>query len=249
MDIITRNKGFVVFIKPKSEKLHDVPSPSICWVLGGAGGFLLGYLIEGTAETYKSQQFLNDVAMRFCQTYGAELVDTPTTEPIIDNGLRYELSTLTEGLESLKRRAATFPESKRAYGEKEDRLFWLAKEFCEQRLKIGNERFTEFDIKQVILAAGGAYSEAKAKAKSIYNYYQKNGFTASKRTFKMSREKHMRKINEERKNKAKAAVLSAVTSMQFLNEKISAQRVANNARVGKTTAAKYIKELKEEGLM
>lgn len=249
MNIIPRNQGFVVLINADSTRLHDIPSPSIFWTLSGKSGFILCYLIEDEAETYKSRQYLNDVAMRFCKEYGAEIVDAPLTPPSVESGLRYELSKLAEGLASLKRQSSTFPESKRVYTGKDDRLFWLAKEFCEQRLKIDNERFTEFDIKQVILAAGGTFSEAKAKAKAIYNYYKNNGFTASKRTFKMTREKHMKKVNEERKNKAKAAVLSAVTSMNFLNEKISSRRVANNAGVSKSTAAKYIKELKDEGLM
>jgi hypothetical protein len=99
------------------------------------------------------------------------------------------------------------------------------------------------------LAADGTYSEARCKAKSIYNWYKERDFRPSKRVHEMSRSENAKKQAAAKAQKAKAAVLSAYTSMQFLGEKITTTGVAEAANVTRKTAGKYIKELKEEGLV
>lgn len=252
MDIITQNPDFarIAFaFNAQNAKINQIPSPTAFWLLGGSkSGFLVAYDLWGDFTHKKPALYINDVILRYAQTYNCEPVSAPATTPAQDNGRRYDLGEIAKGLESLKRRAATFPETKRVYTGKEDALFWTAKEFCEMTIRRGDS-FTEFDLRQVILLAGGTYSEAKAKAKAIYAWYAKRGFKGSARVFEMSRSEHMKKVNEERKNKAKAAVLSVVTSMRFLGEKVTSGTVAKTAQVGRTTAAKYLKELKEEGLI
>lgn len=222
-----------------------MPPPTRIWITNR--GYIVQYDLNGYFATHTALRFLNDVISRFCLTFGAEYLDfTPQTEPDTDNGQKIELKDLAQNLEKLKRRVATF--SKGNQINCQDPLFGKADEWCRMKMRV-KEPFTKGDIAEIIRQAGGTPSECRCKSKSMYNWYKERGFKLSKRTHEMSRKENMKKVNEERKQKAKAAVLSAATSMKFLGEKITSGTVAKNAGVGRTTAAKYLKELKEEGMI
>lgn len=222
------------------------------WLIRGSrGGYLVSYDIDGSISEKRASQasYFADVAKRYVLTYLCEQIDSePFTDALIDNERRYDLRQIAKNLKSLKRRANTFHESKRVYSSADDQLFWIAKEYCEITLKKGLD-IDEFQIRQVILRAGGTYAEAKAKAKSIYRWYKERNFKTSSRTHEMSRAENARKQAKNKANKAKASVLSAYTSMSFLNEKTTAIAIAENANVTRKTASKYLKELKADGLI
>lgn len=54
-------------------------------------------------------------------------------------------------------------------------------------------------------------------------------------------------LNKSKRNKA--SVLSVVSSMKFLNEKVTAVAVAKNCDLSRQVCSKYIKELRSEGLI
>lgn len=253
MSIIAKRPQFtrVGFVfNRENEHIHNIPAPTALWLLGGSkGGLIVVYELLGEFSTKKPALYLNDVIKRYMQTYDClHTNNVPITMPHFDNGVRYDLGEISKGLESLKARASAFPDTKRVYTGKEDRLFWTAKEFCEMSIR-RKQVFTEFDIKQVILLSGGTYSEAKAKSKSIYNWYESRGFKGSERVFEMSREENAKKQAQALADKTRAHVRSVAMTFKNLNQKITAVAVAEAAQVSRPTASKYLKELREEGLI
>jgi len=87
------------------------------------------------------------------------------------------------------------------------------------------------------------------------NYTSKKNFTEYKRKTKndkeleMTRKQHITKINKLRAIDKKKKVEQAVESLKFLQEKITIRKVAEFAKVSKSTAEKYLKELKEQGII
>lgn len=221
------------------------------FITGQNGGWLVSYDIEGPVNARNSSQggYLSDIGLRFVQTFNAILMASePFTAALVDNGRRYDLSEVARNLQSLKNRSATFQESKRLYTGKDDRLFWTAKEWCEITLKRGLQ-ISEFEIKQVILFAGGTYSEAKAKAKSIYHWYKENNFRTSSRIHTMTRAEAAKNATKIKIEKNRSAVESAITSMKLFQEKITALKVAEITGISRQTCSKYLKELKSEGFI
>jgi len=65
----------------------------------------------------------------------------------------------------------------------------------------------------------------------------------------MNRTQNALKQSKKKSKKNKASVLSVVRSMTFLNEKITAIEVAKNCSLSRQVCSKYLKELREEGLL
>lgn len=246
MDIIPTKTHCVTFqFSGYPDNGYTMPRPTRIWLTNR--GYIVQYDLNGYFATLTALKFLNDVISRFCLTFGAKYLDfNPETEPDTDNGLTIELKELANGLEKLKRRVATFSKGNQIHCQ--DRLFGIADEWCQMKMRV-KEPFTELDIKEIIRQAGGTPSECKCKAKSMFRYYRKNGFKPNKRTHEMSRSENAKKQAAAKAQKAKAAVLSTYTSMQFLGEKTTVTAVSKNAGVDRKTAGKYLKELKEEGLI
>lgn len=232
--------------------MGEIPEPTRMWFITGKnGGWLVSYDIEGPVNARNKSQgnYLSDIGLRFVQTFNAILMASePFTDAMVDNGRRYDLSEVAKNLQSLKNRSATFQESKRLYTGKEDRLFWTAKEWCEITLKRGLQ-ISEFEIKQVILFAGGTYSEAKAKAKSIYGWYKENNFRTSSRVHEMTRVENAKKQAQEIAKRTREKVRTVAITFVNLNQKITAKAVGEAAQVDQRTASKYLKEMKNEGLI
>lgn len=246
--IITQSTDFARLgfkFTARNDQITQIPSPTLMWVLSGqAGGFIVAYDLWGDFSYKKPRQYINDVLKRYEQTYNCIATQCPATTPDSDNGRRYDLSEIARGLESLKTRCAAFPETKRVYTGREDRLFWTAKEHCEMTIRRGG-RFTEFDLKQIILLAGGSYSQAKAKGKAIYKWYKRRGFQGSQRVHTMTREEAARNATKQVVSKNKTAIESAVTSMKLFQEKITAVKVAEITGISRQTCSKYLKEMKK----
>ena len=252
MNIITQNRDFArvgfVFNK-QNDNVNKIPSPTLLWLLKGSqGGFLVAYDFWGDFTYKKPSVFLNDVIKRYEQTFSCLASSCPATSPDVNNGRRYDLKEIAKNLESLKARCAAFPETKRVYTGREDRLFWTAKEHCEMTLR-RKQVFTEFDIKQIILLAGGSYSEAKAKSKAIFRWYEERDFKGSARVHEMGRHDNARKQAKALAERTRAHVRSVTQTFINLNEKVTAVAVGEAAQVSRNTATKYLKEMKEEGLI
>lgn len=92
----------------------------------------------------------------------------------------------------------------------------------------------KYYMKRKIMIGIGKYENWTPEMKRIYmrNYLKEKG-----------KIKHHR---EEKKEINKNKILQAIYKLRSEKKKISARKVAEIAKIGKTTAAKYIKELKED---
>ena len=128
----------------------------------------------------------------------------------------------------------------------------------------GKEAFTYDYMEKIgelaydIIGSKKGWSTIKAKAKSIYNWvienyepprwnYQRK--TKDDKELLMTRRENIIKINKLRAIDKKKKVEQAIESLKFLNERISVRKVAEYAKISTKTAQKYLKELKEEGLI
>jgi len=128
----------------------------------------------------------------------------------------------------------------------------------------GKEAFTYDYMEKIgelaydIIGSKKGWSTIKAKAKSIYNWVMENyepprwnyqRKTKDDKELLMTRREHIIKINKLRAIDKKKKVEQAIESLKFLNERISVRKVAEYANISTKTAQKYLKELKEEGVI
>ena len=238
------NLSTLSFIFSEISGLSKLPTPTRIYLINR--GCVIEYDLNCYFGTTKGQEFYTDAVKRFCLTYGCKQNAVRMSQDAHqDNGLSYELSEITKELVSLKRRFTELPQAARAF---EDEKFWQAKIWCEREI-LDSGLFTYNALERFLLSLVGERSTARAKAKSIFNWYVKRDFKPSKRTHQMSRTEHIKKVNEQRKASAKEAVLKVAETFKFLNQKMTAKAVGEAARLDQRTASKYLKELKAEGLI
>jgi len=61
--------------------------------------------------------------------------------------------------------------------------------------------------------------------------------------------KNLKKYNEQKMNETKEKVYKAIEELKAKNEKVTIMKVKELAKVSKTSASKYIKQAKEEGII
>jgi response regulator of citrate/malate metabolism len=95
-----------------------------------------------------------------------------------------------------------------------------------------------------------------AKAKAIYNWvmenYQNRWNYKRKLTdkeYEMTRREHIIKVNKQKAKKTKEKVYKAIKLLKEKNEKISVRKVMKEAKVSKSSAEKYLKQAREEGII
>jgi len=79
-----------------------------------------------------------------------------------------------------------------------------------------------------------------------WNYKRK---TKTNKDYEMTRKDNITKINKLRAIDRQKKVEQAVESLKFLNERISVRKVAEYAKISTKTAQKYLKELREKGVI
>ena len=137
-----------------------------------------------------------------------------------------------------------------------DRVFYAIKNKCEQIInEQGEGRIVAYSVIE-----GFAFSyfidhtkdksTLRAKCRSIWNWYDNRGWTIPRRQRKtkteeelfMTRSENANRLNEKRKNEAKAKVKGAIESLKFIGEKTSVRKIAEYANISTATARKYYKE-------
>ena len=130
----------------------------------------------------------------------------------------------------------------------------LSREYLEQIGEIGNE----------VLGKTKDFSTIRAKAKAIYewvidkyvskelenvnnwNYVRK---TSNNEELKMTRQEIALKNTKMRAKQTKEKVYQAIKKLKNENEKVTIKNIIIVANVGYTSAQKYLKQAKEEGLI
>ena len=98
-------------------------------------------------------------------------------------------------------------------------------------------------------------STLKAKCRSIWNWYEERGWKNTrylnyekkgKEEVMATRQEQIVKARAALQQQKKEKVYKAIAGLQFFQEKLSARSVAAAAGVAVNTAAKYLKEYKQE---
>ncbi len=92
-------------------------------------------------------------------------------------------------------------------------------------------------------------STIRAKCRSVWNYYEQRDFKLKEyqrkftdEEYLMTRQENIKIINEKKKKVTEGKILGAITSLEFMNEKINATNIAKYAGISRPTAYKF-KEL------
>jgi len=128
----------------------------------------------------------------------------------------------------------------------------LTREYLEQIGELGNE----------VLGKTKEFSTIKAKAKAIYNWVMENYKPGSgiynwnyKRKTKTDKEweelrmEHLLKYKKEQKRKSKETIKNVAIKLKKEGKKPTIMRIKEEIGMSKNTIAKYLKELKEEGII
>ena len=235
---------------------HTMPPVSAMWTLN-EGCWIGRWDIDGYFATRRGIAFLNDAIARFIETYGAEAIKpapTPQRPPDLTRKAILHLKDFTANLESLKRKIGNKAPAQKA---SIDETFWAMKLWVERQLS-QNRIPTEAEIQ----AIGEAYaphkerSTIRAKARSIYRWYAARGFESTpderKRTVgdkPMTRQEAARIATQTKVARVKSKVEAAVNILKMQGERISCRKVAEAAQISRNTAAKYLRELRAQGIV
>lgn len=214
--------------------------------------YQLQYLLSGVFWTAKSSKYLNDMLLRLNISMDIKSIEYKTVASAGDD---YELN-LFQNLKSLTREVFIPRANKH-----EDSVFWGLKLFMEHYVsKDGFVAYsTLFEYAHTHYHDHVKdYSTLKAKCRSIWNYYEAKNWETDKyirrytdEELKMSRQDHIKKVNEQRKKEAYTKVVNAITGL-FAKDKYKKKNgtwhisnIAKDLKIDRGTVSKYIKEYEE----
>jgi len=211
-------------------------------------GYSIAWKIDGFFHTNKGQAYLNDCIARFLITFKDYEPRRLPYKPSDEQTKRllahtYKLKEISKHLDSIKthRQAPTRADSFA------DSVFWAIKLFCEDEIRLTGfvvyqsleswamEQFIEHKEKSTI----------RAKCRSVWNYYEQRDFKL-KQYIKKDEEKvlaarteHIKKVHEKRNKETEAKILGAITTLEFMQERINATNLANYTKLSRPTIYKY----------
>jgi len=214
--------------------------------------YQLQYLLNGVFWTAKSSKYLNDMLLRLNISMDIKSIEYKT---VASAGNDYELN-LFQNLKSLTREVFIPRANKH-----EDSVFWGLKLFMEHY--VSKDGFVAYST--LFEYAHTHYhdhikdhSTLKAKCRSIWNYYEAKNWEADKyirrytdEELKMSRQDHIKKVNEQRKNIARNKIINTITGIlaeteyKKKNGKWNISKLAKDLNLNRNTVSKYIKEYEE----
>ena len=260
MENYSQKTSITLLVRPEKllKPAHTMPPVAAIWWLNGC--YIVRYDIDGYFATKRGIAFLQDAVARFIATYGSEaikLTTTPQRPPDLTREAILHLKDFTANLDSLKRKRANKVPLQKVAATNFDETFWAMKLWVERQLS-QNRIPTEAEIR----AIGEAYaphkerSTIRAKARSIYRWYVARGFEPTlderKRTVgeePMTRQEAARIATQTKVARVKSKVEAAVNILKMQGEKISCRKVAEAAQISRNTAAKYLRELRAQGVV
>jgi len=220
-------------------------------------GYVYCWLIDGFFKTKKGIEFINDIIARFKLTFDCKLFNLKSVKN--DNN-PYKLKQF----QNLKSKAIKHKDYLRA-DVQYDTVFWVLKYYAEDLIKedgfIVYQKLEAFAVENFLDAAKD-FSTLKAKCRSVYKWYLERDWEIGRLNKKFnnkgelmaSRIEHMKKVNKERAAKTKRKVLSCITGMfsfeyKKKNGDWNISKIAKDAGVARNTVYKYLKQLKENGII
>jgi len=235
---------------------YSLPVPS-SYIRSSKNNYQIEYLIDGVFWTSKNATFLNDVLLRFNISMQISKIEVKTVYNDYNDVISLKEFSSSSTLKSLSRTTFQVRANKH-----DDSVFWGLKLFVEHYIKESN--FIAYDtlfnyaythyydhVKD--------YSTLKAKCRSVWNYYNERDFKPdayirkyTDEELKMSRQDHMKKVNENRKDVAYRKVVNAITGLLGIeaykkkNGTWHIGNIAKDLKLTRQTVSKYIKEFEEQ---
>lgn len=243
---------------------QDEGLPPPCYLLHSNAGATIGWQIKGFPGTIKAREYFNDIIARVVITfadYRPQRVQRPDksldADAHVNATVAYDLKQFGN-LKSLYWRGQKAEKFALVKAGEQDKIFWAIKLYVEARIKQQGEgtpviyqelEAWAFETFWIDERRAKDKSTLRAKCRSVWNWYDARGWTIPKKESQMTRSERARANAKLKAIRAENAVRSAVQSLKFLNERISIRKVAEYAQVSKSTAEKYLRKLREEGLI
>ena len=163
------------------ELIENLPLPN-AYHLGLNGGAFFSYLLEGTFNTQKQIDFLNDLVARFYLTFQAQKLEYVNTKIEIEKPYKAKELAQSDQLASLSN-LENYTQRQNCDSHK-DKTFWAIKLFAINYIKHNNilnyQALENFATQQFLDKKTSGKSTIRCKCRSIYNYYEKRNFEIEK---------------------------------------------------------------------
>ena len=239
-----------------------LPTPNYFYRLNSLMGetiesYCIAYLLDGFFTTQKSQEYLNDIIARFCLSLPIRerFSYLPEMQTKQHNYL-YKLKAF-QNLKSITQ----YSYRPKLRGQMlQDNTFWELKLWVEYNIKNngGEGNCVAFELlldHALLFYTFKDRSTAKAKCRNIWNWYESRGWTyhmlkkstRPKKEILMTRQERARTNAAAKAEKARKAVINALTGLyadeyKKVNGKWHINKIAESIRLDKRTVSKYVRE-------
>jgi len=280
MDIIPKklensdplNNVFWLFFHFKAGKGYEwteenLPIPTIIKHINR--GVFIAWAIEGYFGTPKSKNFINDIIARILITfneYEPERLSWKPTRFLNDKNAHilkkaYKLKEFSKKLKSKKKQRKYAPSRADSF---EDFTFWAMKLYAEDEIRnygfIVYESFENWALSQFLHKEK---STIRAKARSIWNYYNDRDFKLKEKEKKYenhkkyleetmpSRQEHMVNLNKKREAESYKKIVNTITGLyadtyKKKNGKWNISKISRELKMHRDTIAKHLKAFEEK---
>lgn len=243
-------QGFWLHLRASGDGLeiaeYGLPTPNYYHRKEGSETYTVAWLLDGYFGTSKGKAYLNDVIARL--SMGMQIANRLDFAPKTDTLNRYELRQF-QSLPSLprnwgKKNLANHPHHKK------DAIFWAIKLQAIERIRCTG--FLDYDALKdwafdLFITRAKDRSTLRAKVRNVWEWYRDRDWKLDGRVHTMSRADAAAKATKVRQERTKAKIQGAINVLRLYGKKITAEAVAEEAKIARGTAQKYIKLLKEEG--
>ena len=206
--------------------------------------YTIEYLLNGVFWTKQSNNFLNEILLRFNISMNIKNIETKTVKDK-PNAYELKLFSSSSNLKSLSK-VIHKPNTEK----NSDSIFWGIKLFVEHYIG-QNEGFVAYSTLEnyafthyVDLAKDK--STLRAKCRSVWNYYNDREWQTDRKYIKKNKEEVMAnrlenitKLNEERKIKTEIKIKAAIDYLNKTDKKITAKAIGEFTKLNKNTLTKY----------
>lgn len=205
------------------------------------------WLLDGYFHTKQGREYLNDTISKLSNVFKIQRRLGSPKDLLFEDAIKL---VRFSGLPSLRTRAQQSPNS----AKYEDSVFWAIK--LEAIRTIRSTGWLDHSILEswafgVFLVGKHVKDKStlRAKCRSIFEWYEARNWKIDDRNFTMSRSEAGRVTAAKNAAANEAKVRAAITSLQFLQEKITVSSVARSAGVSRPTAQKYLEKINAPELL
>lgn len=242
----TVGQGFWLHLRASGDGLeiadYNLPTPNYYHRTNEAS-YTVAWLLNGYFGTIKGRAYLNDIIGRL--SLGMKIANRLPYAPHRSSGKACELKEF-QNLPSLPHRSPQQPN----FQKYDDAIFWAIKlEAISQIRAMGwldHDTLRDWAFELFITKAKDR-STLKAKVRNVWQWYKDREWKIDDRSFTMTRSEAMAKAREVKSERVKSKIQGAINILRLYGKKITADAVAQEAGISRSTSQKYIKQLKFSG--